>query len=46
MKNIHSLMQYNENYHIRNKYKKSNTAAQLSLHVTTKETTDVTSAQR
>ena len=47
MKNIHTLMQYNKNYHIRNKYKKeSNTAAHLSLHVTTKETADVTSAQR
>ena len=22
MKNIHTLMQYNKNYHIRNKYKK------------------------
>ena len=48
MKNIHTLMQYNKNYDIRkiNTKRISNTAAQLSLHVTTKETADVTLAQR
>ena len=47
MKNNHTLMQYNKNDHIKNKYKKKNkTAAHQSLHVKTKDTADVTSAQR
>ena len=31
MKNIHTLMQYNKNYHIRNKYKKKAIQQHTSL---------------
>ena len=39
MKNIHTLMQYNKNYHIRNKYKKKAIQQHTSLFtlVTTKK---------
>ena len=46
MKNIHTLMQYNKNCHIRNKYKKK-TIQQHTSHFTLRQKkADVTSAQR